>query len=81
MIANAHSSRFLPSHLIKLKAICSAAPETSSTRPIITPRPITIPILPSVLPNPLEMVSTVCMALNPPLIPAIEAAASMAINA
>lgn len=80
-VDSAHSSRRFPSHLIKLQAIRSAAPETSSKRPIITPRPITRPMLPSVVPNPLVMTESVLSMPIPPNRPAMQAAASIAISA
>ena len=52
VIASAHSSFFLPIALINVNASCSAAPDTSRIPPIITPRPMMIPVLFSVLPNP-----------------------------
>src|SRR5690606_4090607 len=73
-IANAHSSFFLPTALINEYASVSAAPEISSNLPIITPKPITIPIEPSVLPNPAEIVSATAAGAIPPINPAIDAA-------
>ena len=52
VIAIANSSLPFPNIFKKHKAIFLAAPETSNNCPIITPKPIMIPILPKVPPNP-----------------------------
>ena len=37
-----------------------AAPETSNSCPIMTPKPMMMTMLPSVPPNPLVMLATIC---------------------
>ena len=51
--ASASSSLPLPKSFRNVYAMRLAAPEISKIRPIITPRPIMMPILPRVPPNPL----------------------------
>lgn len=53
--AKASSSLPFPKSLRNVYAIRFAAPEISKTRPIITPNPMMIPMLPNVPPKPLVM--------------------------
>ena len=55
----ASSSLFLPKSFRKVNAIRLAAPVASNICPIITPKPMMIPMLPRVLPNPPVMELTI----------------------
>lgn len=60
VMAMAISSRPLPKSFRKESAMRFAAPETSNSCPIMTPKPMMMPMLPSVPPNPLVMLATIC---------------------
>jgi len=81
VIARAISSLPLPSFLINVCAILSAAPDASNISPIITPKPIMIPMLPRVFPNPLEIDDNTSFEGIPPTKPVTAAAIIKAKNA
>ncbi len=80
VIANANSSLFLPKNFIKVLAILSAAPDTSKIWPIITPKPMIIPMLPKVPPKPLDIESIILLGGIPPTSPVVAAAIISAKN-
>ena len=65
---------FLPTSFITEKANCSAAPDFSRTAPIITPKPMMIPVLLNVLPNPVVIEDSTDDTSIPPIKPVIIAA-------
>ena len=87
----AHSSLPLPTALMKLTARRSAAPDFSRMAPIMTPRPMMMPVLDRVLPKPVVMALmtptmvfpsaalTVTIGM-PPIMPVIRAAKSIAMK-
>ncbi len=68
------SSLPLPKIFKKVRAIRSAAPDISNICPIIIPKPMMIPMLPNVPPNPAVIASTVSAGARPPTRPTITAA-------
>ncbi len=80
VIERAHSSRPLPNSFRKVRAIFSAAPDNSSIFPIITPKPIMIPILPKVPPKPDVIAPMVAEGSRPPTMPTITEAIIKAKN-
>jgi len=78
--AIANSSRPLPKSLRNALAIRSAAPDASNICPIMTPKPMMIPIPPSVPPKPFVIVPAIAVGAIPPASPMIHDAIINAIN-
>ena len=80
VIAIASSSLPFPKIFKKHRAIFFAAPETSKSCPIITPKPIMIPMLPKVPPKPFVILPIICGYSIPPTIPTMIVATIKAKN-